>query len=119
MKAMNNRKDDPMRTDRDLYQPGEVVVYHDRIARLARLAARTYPRHDVIDGATGAVAHLSHLTHVYTYGWTYGHWYALCGRVVLGYRVANLAETDFDKVCRSCERAAEKKQADDLTPSQS
>lgn len=39
MKVMNNRKDDPMRTDRDFCKPGEAVMYPERIARLAAAAA--------------------------------------------------------------------------------
>jgi len=62
---------------------------------------RTYPMHDIIDSMSGAVAHLS-----YRFRYDHGSWYSLCGKVVTGFRVPRLDDTDHERVCRSCERKA-------------
>lgn len=63
---------------------------------------RTFPKHDIIDSMSGAVAHLSYRFRLDEHG----AWYSLCGKVVTGFRVGTLDDTDHERICRCCERKA-------------
>jgi hypothetical protein len=64
---------------------------------------RLSDRYDVLDDPRGGpVAHLSGRSTPDQWG----HWYALCGRIVGSYRAASLADTDHDRLCLGCSRKA-------------